>query len=136
MSEQEKTTPTIPGAWLLEQFEDYLVFERNLAGNTIGAYVRDVATFAAEAVGAGRSAPAALDRAALADYLNDLAEAGLAASSLARKLSSLRLYFKFLTGEGAVPADPPGPQAAGGAEPGGNPGAAGLRGPQGKRRPS
>ena len=106
MNEPELTAQKIPGAYLLEQFEDYLVFERNLAGNTIGAYMRDVASFAAEAVGAGRGNPSELDRSSIADYLNELAEAGLAASSLARKLSSLRLYFKFLAGEGAVPVDP------------------------------
>ncbi len=109
MSEQDKKTDSAekpPRSFLLEQFEDYLMFERNLAANTIEAYVRDLGGFVREAVLSGAKSPAAVDRDCVAEYLNELAEAGLAASSLSRKLSSIRLYFRFLEGEGAVPADP------------------------------
>ncbi|MFC1544654.1 site-specific tyrosine recombinase XerD [Gemmatimonadota bacterium] len=109
MKNKENTPPAPPGlprAYLLEQFEDYLVFERNLAANTIGAYIRDVAYFVTEAVRSGNQSPSEITRSLVADYLNELAETGLAASSLARKLSSVRLYFKFLSGEGSVEADP------------------------------
>ncbi|MBW7995302.1 MAG: site-specific tyrosine recombinase XerD [Candidatus Glassbacteria bacterium] len=109
MSDENDTAgsaPPVPRTFLLEQFGDYLVFERNLAANTIGAYTRDVACFAAEAVRAGAGGPADIDRALVADYLNELAETGLAASSLSRKLSSIRLYFRFLCGEDVVRSNP------------------------------
>jgi len=106
MSEQEQKEKAVPRTFLVEQFEDYLVFERNLAANTIGAYMRDVAGFVHEVFRGGLSSPKDITRSLLADYLNELAETGLAASSLARKLSSLRLYFRFLEGENAVPSDP------------------------------
>lgn len=102
----EQDAQRISRSYLLEQFDDYLFFERNLATNTIEAYRRDVAGFASEAARAGAAAPLEVDRSLIADYLNALAKAGLSASSLSRKLSSIRLYFRFLAAEGAVPADP------------------------------
>ncbi len=105
-NKKDKNPVSLPRGFLLEQFEDYLVFERNLAANTIEAYLRDLSGLIQEAVRSGTKNPAAVERSAVADYLNELAEAGLAASSLSRKLSSIRLYFRFLEGEGAVPSDP------------------------------
>jgi integrase/recombinase XerD len=103
---KKDTVDKPPRCFLLEQFEDYLLFERNLAANTIEAYLRDLEGFVLEAVRSGAKSPVGVDRACVADYLNELAEAGLAASSLSRKLSSVRLYFRFLEGEGTVPTDP------------------------------
>ncbi|MFH1069234.1 MAG: site-specific tyrosine recombinase XerD [Candidatus Glassbacteria bacterium] len=104
---RQKSLPAgISAGFRLEQFEDYLVFERSLAGNTVESYAGDVAAFVADAAAGGSASPELIRRAGIADYLNRLAEIGLAPSSLARRLSSLRLYFRFLAGEGAVPSDP------------------------------
>ncbi len=109
MSQQDhkaESPERAPRCFLLEQFEDYLMFERNLAANTIESYLRDLAGFVAQMVREGAASPARVDRDSVAEYLNELAGVGLAASSLSRKLSSIRLYFRFLEGEGAVSADP------------------------------
>ena len=90
----------------LERFEDYLVFERNLAKNSILAYRRDIECFIREMAARHVPGPEGVDRALVADYLNTLAELPLAASSLARRLSVLRLYFRFLTGEKEISHDP------------------------------
>jgi integrase/recombinase XerD len=105
---QGRATDTggLPRSFLFEQFEDYLVFERNLADNTVAAYLRDVAGMLVLLRRSGYDRPAIIGRDEVAGYLNELATAGLAASSLSRKLSSVRLYFRFLVAEGAVEDDP------------------------------
>jgi len=90
----------------LEQFHDYLVFERNLADNSISAYCADVASFVVKISGEGVIEPSAVERAGVEEYLNQLAGLPLAASSLARRASSLRAYFRFLLGEKLIPHDP------------------------------
>ena len=90
----------------LERFEDYLVFERNLAKNSILAYRRDLECFIREMAARHVSGPESVDRSLVADYLNALAGLPLAASSLARCLSVLRLYFRFLAGEKEISHDP------------------------------
>lgn len=90
----------------LEQFEDYMLFERSLADNSQAAYSRDVETFAQEMARRGLASPDAVERDHVAEYLNSLAALELAPTSLARKSSSLRLYFRFLAGEGVVGHDP------------------------------
>ncbi len=93
-------------AFLLEQFQDYLVFERNLATNTVDSYLSDVACFAGQMLEEGVKAARAVERAQVESYLNRMAALGLAASSLARRLSSLRIYFRYLAGEKLADTDP------------------------------
>jgi len=50
--------------------------------------------------------PGDVDRKMVAEYLNNLAVLLLAPSSLARKTSALRLYFRFLAGEKEIAKDP------------------------------
>ncbi len=90
----------------LEQFHDYLVFERNLADNSISGYCADVASFVLEISSEDITEPSAVERTRVEEYLNQLAELPLAASSLARRTSSLRAYFRFLLGEKLIPHDP------------------------------
>lgn len=85
----------------VEPFLDMLAAERGAAANTLAAYRRDLAD--ADAATGG------LDRAgqdALAAYLRDLARRGMAARTVARRLSCLRQYFGFLVAEGARADDP------------------------------
>jgi len=90
----------------LDPFSDYLVFERGLAERTRDAYLRDVGQLVAFAVDRGRVVPEELDHGLLRDFLVELTERGLASSTLARKVSSLRGYFAFLVSEGGIEEDP------------------------------
>jgi len=90
----------------VEPFLDHLRFERGLADNTLDAYRHDVVRMAAHARKLGRGGPGDITTADLRGLLLDLKEMGLAPSSLARNLSSIRTYFRFLLGEGEVQADP------------------------------
>ncbi|HET7462434.1 MAG TPA: site-specific tyrosine recombinase XerD [Longimicrobium sp.] len=90
----------------VEPFLDHLRFERGLADNTLDAYRHDIVRMAAHARKQGRTGPGDITTADLRGLLLDLKEMGLAPSSLARNLSSIRTYFRFLLGEGEVQADP------------------------------
>ncbi|HKK27802.1 MAG TPA: site-specific tyrosine recombinase, partial [Gemmatimonadota bacterium] len=93
-------------AFRLEPFADFLRFERGLSDRTVEAYVRDVGQLAAFAGDRGTGRPEEVDYRLLRDFVVDLVERGLAPSTVARKLSSLRGYFGFLVAEGHRDSDP------------------------------
>jgi integrase/recombinase XerD len=86
-------------ARLLEMFLDMLAAERNAARNTLLAYRADLVDFLSQH---GAEAQAEDCRA----HLAGLAAAGLSARSQARKLSSMRQFFRFLAREGLRADDP------------------------------
>jgi len=92
--------------FMVEPFLDHLRFERSLADNTLEAYRHDIVRMAAHARKLGRATPADVTTADLRGLLLDLKEMGLAPSSLARNLSSIRTYYRFLIGEGELQGDP------------------------------
>ena len=82
-----------------------LAAERGAAANTIEAYRRDLADFAAHL--ARHGAPlATADGDAVRGYIQGLGAAGLATATTARKLSSLRQFYGFLAAEGMRDDDP------------------------------
>jgi integrase/recombinase XerD len=88
-------------ATALRGFKAYLVAECGLAENTVSAYVRDVDRFLGFC--------ADFREATLADvvaYVRTLSAAGAAATSLSRRLSSLRVFYRYLRDEGEVDASP------------------------------
>jgi integrase/recombinase XerD len=84
---------------LADLFLDMLAAERGGAPNTLAAYGRDLDDFTAFLTGRKRT----IETAATADlraYLGELARRGLAASSVARRLSAIRQLYRFLYAEG------------------------------------
>lgn len=79
--------------------------ERGASENTCQAYERDIADFTGWLSQRGRGVEAATSD-DIRDFLSALANRGLAASSSARKLSTLRQFFKFLHGDGYRSDDP------------------------------
>jgi integrase/recombinase XerD len=90
----------------MEQFEDYLTFERGLSTRTVEAYGRDLARFLAFVTEAGASTPTDVDTPMLRAWVFELKEAGLAPTSIRRARSAVRTYFGFLLAEGALENDP------------------------------
>lgn len=90
----------------VDSFLDMLVAERGAARNTCQAYGRDLAAAAVWLGGRG----VGLDRAGsddIRDYLAHLAEEeGPAVRTVARRISALRQYFRFLVSEGRRAEDP------------------------------
>jgi len=90
----------------LEEFSDYLRYERGLAASTVRAYLADCTSLAGFLARRGVDSPAAVDYGILRDYLTALTERGLKARSVARRRSALRTYFRFLVEEGRLQEDP------------------------------
>ena len=90
---------------LIELFLDMLAAERGAGPNTLSAYGRDLADFSAYLAARGRPvARAATDD--VRGYLGQLSRRGFAASSVGRRLSAVRQFYRFLYAEGHRPDDP------------------------------
>jgi integrase/recombinase XerD len=82
-----------------------LAAERNAARNTLEAYRRDLADLGAFLARRGRTLREA-DADSIRKYLAALNGLGLSARTVARRLSCLRQYYRFLAGEGLRKDDP------------------------------
>jgi integrase/recombinase XerD len=92
-------------ATLIELFLDMLAAERGAGVNTLSAYRRDLEDFSAFiAAASGSLGKAGTEE--LRRYLGALAKRGLKASSVARRLSALRQFYRFLYAEGHRGDDP------------------------------
>lgn len=92
-------------AHLIEAFLEMLSAERGAARNTLDAYSADLLALSDFLAGRRQR----LSEAGTADiraFLAELEAAGLAPSSAARKLSSIRQFYRFLYGEGLRGDDP------------------------------
>ncbi|MCK8784087.1 tyrosine recombinase [Roseomonas sp. NAR14] len=82
-----------------------LAAERGAARNTRAAYASDLADFAAFAGRRGEG-PARAGAATLSAYLQSLTALGMAERTVARRLSTLRQFHRFLVAEGLRADDP------------------------------
>jgi len=93
-------------------FLDHLTYEKNVSVNTVTAYRDDIESFVAfltqdyfnlsrDMLDLGR-----VDHLAVRAYLAHLSRRKLARSSIARHLSALRSFFRFLVREGRVESNP------------------------------
>src|SRR5258705_13181556 len=90
---------------LIELFLDMIAAERGASANTLDAYRRDLADFSADISHAEETITAA-DSDALRAHLGRLSKRGLAAASVARRLSAIRQLYRFLYSEGPRSDDP------------------------------
>lgn len=101
----ELPQPTVPGSCAsihLRPFLSYLAAECGMARNTVLAYASDLEQFL---TWFGPHGPAKLkdvDLPLLSRYLHHLHERGLAASSIARHLVSVKSFFRYLVLEGVL----------------------------------
>jgi integrase/recombinase XerD len=96
-----------PHPWprLLDGYLDMLAAERGAARNTLDAYRRDLTDLCA-ALTAQALEPDTITPAHLRRYVQNLADAGLAPASRARKISAVRQFFRFLAAEEIIADDP------------------------------
>jgi integrase/recombinase XerD len=90
----------------LEQFQDYLTYERGLSARTVRAYGRDLARWHELVTAIGARRPADVTPRQLREWVFALKDAGLAPTSIRRAQSAVRTYFAFLMADGTVSADP------------------------------
>jgi len=89
----------------LDRYLRHLAIERGRAGNTALAYHRDLQAYLEFLAAQGMTMPAEVGRQAVSAYAAALSTDSLAASSIARKLSAVRGFHRFLVEEGLAEAD-------------------------------
>ncbi len=102
--EQIQITPELGRA--LQRFLDSVTLERGLSDNTASAYERDLNRYLTLLTDLGIDAPDEISQAEVSALLNLLSEMGLEASSVARNLTAVRMFHRFLMGEGLAHRDP------------------------------
>ena len=99
------TGQKVTGLDLSEQFLDSLWLESGLSGNTLSAYRSDLAAFDTWLNKKGLDLKSA-GRAELLGYLAANVRQGLSPRSSARRLSTLRRFYRYLLREGMIQNDP------------------------------
>ncbi|MDR0893059.1 MAG: tyrosine recombinase XerC [Mediterranea sp.] len=92
---------------LVDTFLDYLRHERNYSEQTVYAYGEDLCLmqkFAEESY--GKFDPLTVDTEFVREWIVSLMDQGYAATSVNRKLSSLRSFYKYLLRQGEISVDP------------------------------
>ena len=88
----------------IDEFLSHIEKERGYSAHTVTAYQRDLADFEAAMTDAGAEATlgdaGAIDRDAIRTLLASLARRGLSRRTVARRLSALRSFLRFLAREG------------------------------------
>ncbi|MGQ9456291.1 MAG: site-specific tyrosine recombinase XerD [Armatimonadota bacterium] len=90
----------------IQKFLDWLSVERGLSPNTLAAYARDLVQFAAFAESRGVKEPDSVDEKFIVDFISTLERAQYTPASLARKISAIRGFFKFLLAERELEKNP------------------------------
>jgi integrase/recombinase XerD len=98
-------SPRASNETLIELFLDMIAAERGASRNTLDAYRRDLADFSTDLDRTGSSVAGA-DSDELRTHLGRLTKRGLAAASVARRLSAIRQLYRFLYSEGHRGDDP------------------------------
>lgn len=91
---------------LQDQFLHYLAAERRFAANTISSYQSDIHSFLTFLASINLNKPHKVKVQHVRDYLASCRAGGLCSRTLARRLSSLRSFCRFLISEGHMKSDP------------------------------
>ncbi|MGN0258092.1 MAG: tyrosine-type recombinase/integrase, partial [Bacteroides sp.] len=93
--------------WPIDEFLNYLKYERNYSGRTVEAYGDDLRQF--ETFGNDmwkELKPEQVDADLVREWIVSLMEQKYTTTSVNRKLSSLRAYFKYMLKQGQIERDP------------------------------
>lgn len=90
----------------MQLFLEYLTVELGLSANTRQAYERDLRLFCKTLGFKNSDALVNVSRAQITGYMTQLKEKGLAAATIARKLAAIKAFYRFMTAEGYMDANP------------------------------
>lgn len=85
---------------------EYLTVELGLSANTRQAYERDLRLFCKTLGFKNSDALVNVNREQITGYMMQLKEKGLAAATIARKLAAIKAFYRFMTAEGYMDANP------------------------------
>lgn len=90
----------------MQLFLEYLTVELGLSANTRQAYERDLRLFCKTLGVKNSDALVNVSREQITGYMMQLKEKGLAAATIARKLAAIKAFYRFMTAEGYMDANP------------------------------
>lgn len=90
----------------MQLFLEYLIVELGLSANTRQAYERDLRLFCKTLGFKNSDALVNVSREQITGYMTQLKEKGLAAATIARKLAAIKAFYRFMTAEGYMYANP------------------------------
>lgn len=90
----------------MQLFLEYLTVELGLSANTRQAYERDLRLFCKTLGFKNSDALVNVSRDQITGYMTHLKEKGLAAATIARKLAAIKAFYRFMTAEGYMDANP------------------------------
>lgn len=90
----------------MQLFLEYLTVELGLSANTRQAYERDLRLFCKTLGFKNSDALVNVSREQITGYMTQLKEKGLAAATVARKLAAIKAFYRFMTAEGYMDANP------------------------------
>jgi integrase/recombinase XerD len=89
----------------LIQYESYLIDERSVSPNTLECYMRDIKQYKAYIDSMGVDIHG-VEQSLIEDYIHAMEEEGTSSSTILRKLSSIRSYYRFLIQKNMISQDP------------------------------
>lgn len=90
----------------MQLFLEFLTVELGLSANTRQAYERDLRLFCKTLGFKNSDALVNVSREQITWYMTQLKEKGLAAATIARKLAAIKAFYRFMTAEGYMDANP------------------------------
>lgn len=90
----------------MQLFLEYLTVELGLSANTRQAYERDLRLFCKTLGFKNSDALVNVSHEQITGYMTQLKERGLAAATIARKLAAIKAFYRFMTAEGYMDANP------------------------------
>ncbi|HTG47820.1 MAG TPA: tyrosine recombinase, partial [Actinomycetota bacterium] len=113
MPRDDRASATDPVGPAVQRFLDYLTVERGLSSNTLGAYRRDLDRYGAFLSRRGISGLEEIDPAVIRSFVASISATThgpdgtpAAAASVARTLSAVRSFHRFLVRDGVLDRDP------------------------------
>jgi len=90
----------------MQLFLEYLTVELGLSANTRQAYERDLRLFCKTLGFKNSDALVNVSREQITGYMTQRKKKGLAAATIARKLAAIKAFYRFMTAEGYMDANP------------------------------
>jgi len=90
---------------LVKSYTDYLAGDRGFSSNTINAYEGDINQFI-RYITSRKKRITRVDELDITQFIKHISNPGLASTTLSRKLSSLKSFFRFLIEEDKIKEDP------------------------------
>lgn len=91
----------------IQGFKTYLQLERSLSGNTVESYLRDIEQLQQFIQATSNAAsPTAVQASELTNFIGQLADLGLAATTQSRMVSGIRSFYRYLLLEDAMDTNP------------------------------